>query len=109
MSALDTLLAKLDCEETVSWLLEMAVGKAAYEHLLEAFRRGCLSVNQTRNALHALFELRFHTSEQEVFNIMTDACGHPSQKVRSEAVTLAIAMIKLARSVPIPSRPLDVQ
>jgi hypothetical protein len=92
---LESLLRKLDRKALVDWVEEMRLGKAAYDHLLARVRDGGLSRNQTANALHALFRLRTHGSEQEVFDLCRTNASHSDRRVRSEAIKLLIGMVKL--------------
>ena len=92
---LESLLRKLDRKVVVDWVEEMRHGKVAYDHLLARVRDGGLSRNQTANALHALFRLRTHGSDQEVFDLCRTHAGHSERRVRSEAIKLLIGMVKL--------------
>jgi hypothetical protein len=92
---LDSLVRKLDRKITLDWVEEMRLGKPAYDHLLRCVRDGQLTRNQTANALHALFRLRTHGSEQEVFELFRAHAKHTESRVRSEAIKLLIGMVTI--------------
>jgi hypothetical protein len=92
---LDALVRKLDRTTTVDWVDEMRIGKPTYDHLLGALRKGVFNRNQTANGLHALFRLRSHGDDEEVFSVLMAHVRHSEIRVRTEAATLAVGLIKL--------------
>lgn len=92
---LETLLKKLDRKTLVNWVEEMRLGKPAYDFLLAHLRAGGLTRHQRANALQALFRLRTHGSEEEVFSVFREHARHCEIRVRTEAVKLLVGMMKL--------------
>ena len=97
------LLPQLDQEEIITWLVEMKAGRPAYDFILAALDGGTLTAFQLRNGLHALWQLRGHASDQEVFDIYVRYCRHRIQIVRSEAVQLALGLWRFHRQYPLQS------
>src|SRR5450631_3606131 len=95
------LLPQLDQEETITWLMEMKAGRPAYDFILAAMDSGKLTAFQLRNGLHALFRLRSHANDQEVFDIFVRYSQHPIQTVRSEAVQLGLGLWQFHRQYPL--------
>jgi hypothetical protein len=79
----------------------MKIGRPAYDLIRSALESGTLTVFQTRNALHALFRLRSHASEQEVFDIYVRFAQHADELIRSYAVQLGIGLLRLHRKYPL--------
>jgi hypothetical protein len=100
-SPLDKLLLQLNRKNIVDWVPEMKLGRPAYDHIQAVLENGKLSVNQIRNGLHALFRLRDHGSWQEVFDIFVRFSNHENEKVRTEAVTLAVGSLRFSRNYPL--------
>ena len=98
--ALDRLVSDLDRREIISWLPDMKLGRAAYDRIRTAVEQEALTTNQLRNALHALFRLRSHATEQEVFDLFVRLTEHQDERVRSEALQLAIGVIRMHREYP---------
>ncbi len=99
-SLLDKLVADLNRREIVSWLPDMKIGRPAYDHIRAALEGGKLTPNQLRNGMHALFRLRDHGEEQEVFDLFVRLSAHPEKKVRTEALQLAIGLLRLRAKYP---------
>ena len=97
---LATLLRKLDRKIDLRWVEEMRLGKPAYNHLIACVRANTLTRHQMANAFIALFTLRTHGSEEEVFALLRDHTTHGEIRVRSKAVVLLIGMMKLHRLRP---------
>jgi hypothetical protein len=57
-----------------------------------------LNANQTINALHALFKIRHHGNTPEVLQVFVELSCHLDQRVRSEAVQLAVGLVEFTRS-----------
>ena len=100
-SSLDNLLLQLNRRNIVDWVPEMKLGRPAYDHIRTAIESGHLSINQIRNGLHALFRLRDHASWQEVFDMFVRFSMHENQKVRTEAVKLAVGSLRFSRNYPL--------
>jgi len=90
----EKLLHQLDQEELVDWAPELKNGKEAYEFLTTVLGKGTLSVNQTRNGLHALFRIRTHGNNTEVLRRFLELATHPDLEIRSKAVQLAIGLVR---------------
>lgn len=78
----------------------MKLGRPAYDRIRMAVEQEALTTNQLRNALHALFRLRSHATEQEVFDLFVRLTEHQDERVRSEALQLAIGVIRMHREYP---------
>jgi hypothetical protein len=94
------LLMELDREHDRTrnfWATELKNGKDAYAFLMKAIGSGALNATQTMNALHALFRIRDHGSHSDVLQKFIDTAGHSNQEIRSEAVQLAIGLIRVSR------------
>jgi hypothetical protein len=103
---LESLVRKLNRKNLVDWVEEMRLGKLAYDHLLACVRARTLNRNQLANALRALFRLRMHGSEDEVFAVFRGLMNDGEIRVRSAAVGLLIGMMRLHKFVP-PFQPDD--
>jgi hypothetical protein len=101
--ALDKLVLDLNKRQIIDWLPDMKLGRPAYDRIRAAVDREPLTINQLRNALHALFRLRSHATDQEVFDLFVRLAEHSDERVRSEALQLAIGLIRLHRSYPMSS------
>ncbi len=99
--ALDRLVSDLNRRQIIDWLPDMKLGRPAYDRIRTAVEREALTVNQLRNALHALFRLRDHATDQEVFDLFVRLTEHADERVRSEALQLAIGLIRFHHSYPI--------
>jgi len=97
---LDSLVRKLDRKIDLRWEEEMRLGKPVYDHLIACLRAKTLTRHQLTNALIALFRLRTHGSEEEVFALLRDHTTHGEIRVRSKAVSLLIGMMNLHRLRP---------
>ena len=97
---LDALVRKLDRKIDLRWEEEMRLGKPVYDHLIGRVRAKTLTRHQLTNALIALFTLRTHGSEEEVFALFRDHTTHGEIRVRSKAVGLLIGMMNLHRLRP---------
>jgi hypothetical protein len=98
---LERLLSKLDQEKIIAWLPEMKAGRLAYDFIRAAMEGGTLTAFQLRNAMHALFKLRTHANDQEVFDIYVRFSQHQNQVVRSEAVQLGLGLWQFHRQYPL--------
>jgi hypothetical protein len=92
----DNLLRQLDQPEIIDWALELKHRNEAYIFLMQAVRSGQLNVNQTRNALHALFRIAYHEHGHEALQTFVEFANHGNQVIRSEAVQLAIGLVRWA-------------
>lgn len=98
--ALDRLILDLNRRQIIGWLPDMKLGKPAYDRIRTAVEREALTINQMRNALLALFRLRSHATDQAVFDLVVRFTEHADESVRSEALQLAIGLIRSHRSYP---------
>ena len=96
--ALNRLVADLNRREIIDWLPDMKLGRPAYDRIRAAVEHEALTVNQMRNAFHALFRLRSHATDQEVFDLLVRFTEHADERVRSEALQLAIGLIRFHSS-----------
>jgi hypothetical protein len=104
VSPLDSLLPKLHQRTIVSWQSEMDAGKPIYDGLVALLRAkryarqitpGALTKHQVANALVVIFRLRRCGVGEEVFAIIEDALSHDEVRVRDQAITLYIGMMRL--------------
>src|SRR5438067_933628 len=98
----ETLLKQLDQPGTIDWALELKNRKEAFAFLLHAVRGDQLNQNQFRNALHALFRIAFPENATEVLQTFVDLSAHADIAVRSEAVQLAIGLIRASTNLKTP-------
>jgi len=92
----ENLLAQLDNPEIINWALELKNGKDAYAFLMQAVGGAQMNVNQTLNGLHALFRIRDHGNRTDVLQKFIDLAMHPNKEIRSEAVQLAIGLVRFS-------------
>jgi hypothetical protein len=98
--ALNRLVSDLNRREIIDWLPDMKLGRPAYDRIRAAVEHEVLTVNQLRNGFHALFRLKDHATDQEVFDLFVRFTEHADERVRSEALQLAIGLIRFHRSYP---------
>ena len=103
--ALDRLVAGLNRREIIDWLPEMKLGRPALDRIRSEIAGDRFTSNQLRNGMHALFRLREHGEEQEIFDLFVQLSASSEKQVRSEAVQLAIGLLRLQRVQP--RRPLS--
>jgi hypothetical protein len=92
----ENLLKQLDKPEIIDWALELKHRKEAHAFLMLALRNGTLNINQTLNALHALFRIGYHEHGSEILQTFVELANHPDEAIRSEAVQLAIGLVRWA-------------
>jgi|SRR6266850_2027246 len=90
----ENLLKQLDRPEIIDWALELKNRKEAYTFLTQAVRGNKLNLNQFRNALHALFRIAFPENGPGVLQTFVDVAGDPNEAIRSEAVQVAIGLLR---------------
>ena len=95
----NSLLQQLDHAEIIDWALELKYGKEAYAFLMQSIRYGQLNTNQMRNALHALFRIQHHGDRAAILQVFVELANHGNILVRSEAVQLAIGLIRFSSKV----------
>ena len=100
--ASSNLLKQLDQPGTIDWALELKNRKEAFAFLTQAVRGDQLNQNQFRNALHALFRIAFPENATEVLEIFVGLTDHPNVAVRSEAVQLAIGLLRTSTNLRTP-------
>jgi hypothetical protein len=103
------MMAKLDRRNIVGWAPEMRAGRPAYLYLLKAVQGGFLTQNQLINALHALYQLRFHGDYEELIKLFLKMIRDDRIKVRSQAVKMVIAVAVLHKIEKRPGEPLNIQ
>lgn len=91
------LLEELDQHAIINWAVELKNGKEAYEFLMRTIGSDALNVRQTLNALHALFKIRGHGDSKDLLQKYVDLFGHSVLSIRSEAVQLAIGLVRFSR------------
>ncbi len=92
----ENLLKQLDQPEIIDWALELKHRHEAYAFLMQALRGGQLNLNQTRNALHALFRIGYHEHGPEILQTFVELANHGDEAIRSEAVQLTIGLVRWA-------------
>src|SRR5215469_15640847 len=105
----DNLLRELDQPEIIDWALELKNRKEAFEFLMQAVQGEKLNKNQFRNALHALFRIALPENAPPVLQSFVDLSSHEDMKVRSEAVQLAIGLVRVSRNLKEPLLLSDMQ
>ena len=100
----DNLLKQLNQRKIIDWALELNNGPESYQFLLTALKEDCLNINQTRNALHALFRIRRHGDSAEVLHAFVESAKNPILGIRSEAIQLVIGVVKFSHLYPEPRK-----
>lgn len=90
----ENLLKELDRPEIIDWAVELKHRAEAYDFLLKMLRGGGLNLNQTCNALHAIFRIGFQDHSDEILRTFVEFASANDESVRSEAVQLAIGLIR---------------
>src|SRR5258708_6009469 len=98
----ENLLKQLDEPETIDWALELKNRKEAFAFLTQAVRSDQLNQNQFRNALHALFRIAFPENATEVLETFVGLTAHSDIAIRSEAVQLAIGLLRASTNLKTP-------
>jgi len=88
-------LKSLDRRDIVSGVPGDIRGCKMYEFLVEALEKYPLSENQIRNLLHVLYRLRAQGTETELLRIYLQYSQDERIRVRSVAITLAIAIVRM--------------
>jgi hypothetical protein len=99
----ENLLKQLDQSEIIRWSLELNNRKEAFSFLVQAVKSGNLNKHQFINAIHMLFRMAFPENVAEVVQILADVSGYKDIEIRSEAVQLAIGLIRLSASLKTPT------
>lgn len=98
----ENLLKQLDQSKTIDWALELKNRREAFAFLTQAVRGDQLNQNQFHNALHALFRIAFPENASEVLQTFVDLSAHPDIAIRSEAVQLAIGLVRTSTNLKTP-------
>jgi hypothetical protein len=98
----ENLLRQLDQPGTIHWAPELKNRKDAFAFLSEAVRGNRLNPAQFHNALHMLFRMAFPENAEEVLQIFSDLAGHQDVAIRSEAVQLAIGLLRTSTNLKTP-------
>jgi len=100
----ENLLRELDQPEIINWVPELKNRQEAYAFLLEEVRGDQLNLMQFLNALHALFQLAFPENVDRTLRTFVELSLHPNVLIRSEAIKLAIGIVRVSRNVSDPVR-----
>jgi hypothetical protein len=98
----ENLLKELDQPETIDWALELKNRREAFAFLTRAVRGHQLNQSQFRNALHMLFRMAFPENATEILQTFIDLSAHPDIEIRSEAVQLAIGLVRTSTYLKTP-------
>ncbi len=98
----ENLLEQLDQPGTIDWAPELKNRKDAFAFLTQAVRGEQLNLNQFRNALHMLFRMAFPENADKVLQIFADLAAHQDIAIRSEAVQLAIGLLRTSTNLKTP-------
>lgn len=98
----ENLLSQLDQPGTIDWALELKNRREAFAFLMHAVRGGELNQNQFRNALHMLFRMAFPENTDQVLQTFVDLAAHTDIVIRSEAVQLAIGLLRVSTNLRTP-------
>lgn len=93
------LLRELDQPRIIDWALELKNRKEAFEFLMEAVLGNKLNKNQFRNALHSLFRIAFPENAAQVLQRFLDLSAHQNIRIRSDAVQLAIGLVRVSTNL----------
>ena len=89
---------ELDQPRIIDWAVELKNRKDGFAFLMEAVRGDRLNHNQFLNAVHMLFRMAFPENASEVLQTFIDLVAHPDITIRSEAVQLAIGLLRTSNS-----------
>jgi hypothetical protein len=92
----------LDQPRIIDWAVELKNRKDGFAFLMEAVRGDRLNHNQFLNALHMLFRMAFPENASEVLQTFVDLAAHPDITIRSEAVQLAIGLLRTSTNLKTP-------
>lgn len=95
----ENLLRELDQPRIIDWALELKNRKEALEFLMEAVQGNKLNKNQFRNALHSLFRIAFPENASHVLQTFVDLSAHQNIRIRSDAVQLAIGLVRVSTNL----------
>jgi hypothetical protein len=95
----ERLLKELDQPNPIEWSLELNYRKEAYAYLQAAVRANDLNPNQFRDALHALLLIAFPENVAGVLETFFDVSRSADIVIRSEAVRLALGIVRLSRKL----------
>ena len=98
----ENLLGQLDQPETIDWAPELKNRTAGFAFLVQTVKGEKLNPNQFRNALHMLFRMAFPENAHEVLQIFADFAAHQDIAIRSEAVQLAIGLLRTSTKLKTP-------
>jgi hypothetical protein len=98
----DNLLKQLDRPEIINWALELKNREEAFAFLMLAVRGDQLNRDQHLNALHMLFRMAFPENGDEVLRTLVNLSAHSDLAVRSEAVQLAIGLVRVSANLRTP-------
>lgn len=91
----ERLLLELNRRDILRFLPPIQSSEATFLFLLDALERRDLSQNQIRNALHVLYKLKGWGSEKQLLKIYIHFAHDERVKVRTEALTLVVAIISM--------------
>jgi hypothetical protein len=94
----ERLLKELDQPERIDWALELRHGEPAYDFLTGSLRGGSLNHDQAVNAVHALFKVWRWRPASEALETFVGLAEHPDIDVRSEALGLAVGLVRFLNS-----------
>ncbi|MBI5818163.1 MAG: hypothetical protein HZA88_04185 [Verrucomicrobia bacterium] len=98
----ENLLGQLDQPGIIDWAPELKNRRDAFAFLVQAIRGEQLNPNQFRNALHMVFRMAFPENANEVLQIFADLATHQDIAIRSEAVQLAIGLLRASTNLKAP-------
>ena len=98
----EKLLTELNQPRIIDWAVELKNRKDGFAFLMEAVRGDRLNHNQFLNALHMLFRMAFPENASEVLQTFVDLAAHPDITIRSEAVQLAIGLLRTSTNLKTP-------
>lgn len=84
------------------WAVELKNREEAFAFLTQAVKADQLNHNQFLNALHMLYRMALPEYTTEVLRTFVDLSAHPDLAIRSEAVQLAIGLVRLSTSLKTP-------
>ena len=99
----ENLLKELDNPETINWSSELKNRSESFSFLIQAIKGEQLNKNQFRNALHMIFRMAFPENTGEALQALVDQTTHPDIALRSEAVQLAIGLVRVSKNLRTPT------
>jgi len=105
----ERLLQQLDVAGIPDWVPEMKNFEEAYSFMLDVVRVDDVNHHQFINALHMIYRMGFHKDIDKALHAFIDLSSHGNKEIRSEAMQLAIGLVRVSRNLRHPLSLSDAQ